>query len=159
MAKSATSDPFVAAAGSLPRMLVALLLAEKITGARRLDIPLRPGVYLFSEEGRPVYVGRTKKLRNRYDQHTGASRAHNQASFAFLMAKAMAAAAGLSVKRTRKQLQADPYFGKHFLAAKSAVAAMDFQFVECSDAVVRALFEIYAALQLGTDEFNKFEEH
>ena len=36
---------------------------------------------------------------------------------------------------------------------------MDVQFIELADPIARTLFEIYAALALGTTEFNRFETH
>lgn len=39
------------------------------------------GVYLFSEEGKHLYVGRSRKIGQRYGQHTRPSAPHNQASF------------------------------------------------------------------------------
>ena len=43
------------------------------------------GIYLFSEHGTPLYVGRTNKLRNRLKYHIRDN--HNQATFAFLVAR------------------------------------------------------------------------
>ncbi|MBC2714035.1 MAG: GIY-YIG nuclease family protein [Desulfobacteraceae bacterium] len=44
-----------------------------------------PGIYLFSEAGRALYVGWTNKLRKRLQYHTRNN--HNQATFAFLLAR------------------------------------------------------------------------
>jgi len=43
------------------------------------------GIYLLSENGRPLYVGRTSNLRNRLQYHMRNN--HNQATFAFLLAR------------------------------------------------------------------------
>jgi hypothetical protein len=122
-------------------------------------VPDAPGIYLFSEGGRPVYVGQSRKLRTRLKQHTGVTRDQNQASFAFNLAKREAARAGLDIERWRKVLQADPAFTPHFDAARAQVAAMDVQFIELPDPITRTLFEVYAALALDTAEFNSFETH
>lgn len=44
-------------------------------------------VYLFSEDGRHLYVGRTRNLRQRLRQHSIPSSQHNQAVFAFRLAR------------------------------------------------------------------------
>ena len=48
------------------------------------DMPAS-GVYLFSENGRHLYVGRTRNLRRRLKDHCRGDR--NTASFAFLLAR------------------------------------------------------------------------
>ena len=45
------------------------------------------GVYLFSEHGRHLYVGRTRNVRSRYGQHTRHGTGHNNAPFAFKLAR------------------------------------------------------------------------
>ena len=45
------------------------------------------GVYLFSEGEQHLYVGRSNSLRKRYQQHTRPSAPHNQAVFAFKIAR------------------------------------------------------------------------
>jgi len=44
-------------------------------------------VYLFSEDGRPLFAGRTRKLRQRFRNHCGNASGHNQAVFAFKLAR------------------------------------------------------------------------
>jgi hypothetical protein len=152
---------FTTSVERMPAMLDDLRKAEKLTLERRLEVPRTPGCYLFSEGGKPIYVGQTRNLRRRYEQHTGAQRTHNEASFAFLVAKSRAvakvAAKVLALRRT--ELQAHPKFAPHFTKAKAQVAKMSFQFIKSADPVERSMFEIYAALHLGTEEFNSFETH
>ena len=45
----------------------------------------KPGIYVFSESGKPLYVGRTDDLRKRLLSHR--HRSHNTATFAFLLAR------------------------------------------------------------------------
>ena len=47
----------------------------------------RSGVYLFSEAGRHLYVGRSNDLRGRYARHCRPGATHRQAAFAFLLAR------------------------------------------------------------------------
>lgn len=118
-----------------------------------------PGIYLFSEKETPVYVGQTRKLRTRLRQHTKLTAKQNQASFAFNIAKNDAEKAGIDVRRFRNLLEEDPEFISHFDDAKTKVAGMEVQFIELDDPIERTLFEVYAALALETEEFNKFETH
>jgi hypothetical protein len=50
------------------------------------DAPSR-AIYLFSENGQNLYVGRTNHLRNRMRQHSIPVAQHNQAVFAFRLAR------------------------------------------------------------------------
>jgi hypothetical protein len=150
---------FDAAVATLPTLLKALQAADKHRVADHPAVPNTPGIYLFSEGPKPIYVGQSRKLRNRLRDHTGATKKHNQASFAFNLAKREAKAAKVDVKRTRTVLEADPDFVPHFDKARADVAGMDVQFIELVDPIERTLFEVYAALALDTVEFNSFETH
>lgn len=129
----------------------------------RLSIPKDrkvSGVYLFSEGDLHFYVGRTTNLRQRLKNHCGVSSAHNQAVFAFKLArhttnKMTASYAG---DGTRKKLLEDPIFAKAFVDSKARVSCMKLRYVEEPDPLRQALLEIYAATLLKT-EFNDFETH
>ncbi|WP_222006947.1 GIY-YIG nuclease family protein [Rhizobium laguerreae] len=45
------------------------------------------GIYMFSEVGESLYVGRTRDVRKRYRQHIRRSSGHNSAPFAFKLAR------------------------------------------------------------------------
>ena len=45
------------------------------------------GIYVFFEDGRPLYVGRSERMKKRVKQHSRRSSGHNSATFAFLLAK------------------------------------------------------------------------
>ena len=47
----------------------------------------KSGVYLFSEKGEHLYVGRSNDFRGRYGLHCRNSAGHNAASFAFKLAR------------------------------------------------------------------------
>jgi hypothetical protein len=118
------------------------------------------GIYLFSEGGQHLYIGRTNGLRKRLQNHCRLSGTHFTATFAFRIArhetgrlKATYTPAG-----SRDQLCEDPVFGPAFDAAKKRVNAMDIRFVEESDSVRQALLELYAATALRTP-FNDFDNH
>jgi hypothetical protein len=150
---------FQRAVDELPVLLDALKAAPRQRVAAHPSVPAVPGIYLFSENKRPVYVGQTRKLQTRLRQHTADRGRENDASFAFNIAKREAALASVNIKRTRAVLQDAEDFVPHFKAARARVAAMDVQFIELTDPVTRTLFEVYASLALDTAEFNSWETH
>lgn len=115
------------------------------------------GVYLFTEPGKPMYVGQAQDLRQRLRQHTIPSSRQNQASFAFLLACDSTEHLDLP-SGTREELEANPIFNKAFVAAKVRVAAMDVRFIELADPLLRTVLEFYAAVCLRTP-YNDFETH
>jgi len=150
---------FAAAVEQMPALLAALQAAPSYRVADHPQIPIAPGIYLFTDRGTPIYVGQTRKLRNRLRQHTGERRRENEASFAFNVAKRDAANDGVNIKLPRAVLEADPAFIPYFARARVSVATMTVQFIELADPIVRTLFEVYVALALSLDEFNSFETH
>lgn len=123
------------------------------------SIPAGPGIYLFSYDDKPIYVGQSRNLRKRLRQQTAITSRENQASFAFNLAKRSAREAGLTLAGSRAAVEADPEFAQHFEQARREVAQMTVQFIELADPIERTLFEIYASLALETEEFNSFETH
>jgi hypothetical protein len=150
---------FYAAVDQLPVLLEALLNAPSHRVENHDLIPKAAGIYLFSSDGTPVYVGQSRNLRSRLGRHTGAKSLENQASLAFNIAKREATAAGVDVEFTRALLQHMEDFVPHFDTARAQVAAMEVQFIEVPDSIVRTLLEVYATLALGTQAFNSFETH
>lgn len=150
---------FAATVSKMPVLLATLEGAPRHRVAEHPSIPNTPGIYLFRDRNRPIYVGQSRMLGKRLKQHTGATRRQNEASFAFNLAKREAAKDGIVLTRTRAALVADPEFAAHFTAARANVADMDVQFIEVPDPIVRTLFEVYASLALDTVEFNSFETH
>jgi len=143
----------------LPDLLDELLGCQPL-GAGGAPIPNAPGVYLFSRGSDALYIGQTRKLRQRMRNHRNPASGHNQASFAFLLAREAASqqAPIIDLARPRAVLMADAAFAGLFEAAKSEVRAMTLRFVEIHDPVLRTLFEVYAAVSLGT-AYNDFETH
>jgi hypothetical protein len=149
---------FQTAVEQLPPLLSALITAPAYRVVDHPSIPAVPGIYLFSDQ-RPVYVGQSRNLRSRLQQHTRKRNRENQASLAFSIAKREAANDGVNIKRGRAVLERDPEFQAHFDNAKARVGNMTVQFVVLADPVERTLFEVYAALALNTAEFNSWETH
>lgn len=145
----------------LDPLLNRLLACEPHSRDRRPAAPHDSGVYLFTQGEDHRYVGRAKNLNRRFGQHVAPKSPHNQAAFAFNLAKRAAEADGLDVNRTRKALAADPQFDDdYFVPAKREVREMEFRFVLLNDDSLSTIFEVFAALLLGTEgDFNLFATH
>lgn len=115
------------------------------------------GVYLFSEGAAHLYVGRSKRVRQRLRYHTGSA---DDAPFAFKLAREATGntRASYSKKGSRKELLADPVFRTAFQAAKDRIRRMDIRFVEEADSYRQALLEIYATICVGAP-YNDFDTH
>lgn len=123
-------------------------------------MPLK-GVYLFSENGLHLYVGRSRNMRRRYGMHTRESSGHYSASFAFRLAKEARGITGVSYKSdayNRQGLSEQFAFQKQFTEEKKRVRLMEFRFVEETDPTRQAILEIYCALALETP-YNNFDTH
>jgi hypothetical protein len=119
----------------------------------------KPGIYLLSEDGEALYVGRTDHLQRRLKGHR--HRAHATATFAFLLARHETGVlqASYRTKGSRADLlESDPGFSEAFDHARERIGKMDVQTVEEEDAVLQALLEIYAACVSGA-KFNDFANH
>lgn len=142
---------------SLPITLRTLLECQAVDRNNLKGTPVR-GVYLFLENNQPIYVGRTNRMRARLQEHGRLSAGHNDASFAFRLAKAAASVNGINTNRKRSELANDPEFAIHFLSEKRRVSEMRIKYVEISDPVDQYLFEVYASEVLQTPH-NDFENH
>jgi len=119
------------------------------------------GVYLFSEHGRHLYVGRTNDVRSRWGRHCLPGAHQGMAAFAFRLAREATGQLKASYRAeegSRKALAVDPVFKPAFEAAKARVRAMDFRYVEEPDPVRQCVLEIYCAVALETP-YNNFDNH
>jgi hypothetical protein len=120
------------------------------------------GIYLFSEAGRHLYVGRTQRqsIRVRMRQHCSASARQNEAVFAFKLARGMTGhlRASYTAKNSRASLVKDEEFGKAFSQAKERVRRMELRYVEETDPLRQTLLEIYVGVVLKTP-YNDFDTH
>ena len=117
-------------------------------------------IYLFSEGEHHLYVGRTRHLRNRLRQHSIPASQHNQAVFAFRLAREMTGKTVPSYATTgsRADLVLSPEFALAFTSAKERVRKMDVRYVEEADPLRQALLEIYVSVVLRTP-YNDFNTH
>ena len=150
----------------LPTLLHQLGNSAFIARNRRGGFPTIPekGIYAFYEAGRPVYVGRSDRMRSRIQEHGRAGSQHNSATFAFLLATIAAQAKGIDCTTpTRNDLQKADDFKPLYDEAKERVRKMEFKVVEIVDPIEQAVFEVYAALHLKTTlehcGYNDFQNH
>jgi len=119
------------------------------------------GIYLFSENDVPLYVGRSNKLRNRYRGHCSPGATHHSATFALILARIETNRLKASYKPgpdSVKGLMAIPSFNDAFQRAKARIRTMDYRFIEETDQNRQALLEIYCAVVLRTPH-NDFGTH
>ena len=124
------------------------------------NMPLQ-GVYLFSEDGRHLYTGRSSRLRRRFGQHCSPGSQHNQAVFAFRLARestGMIVPAYISREGSRVGLSRDTAFIEAFSAAKARIRAMEYRCVAEADQTRQALLELYCAIALCCP-YNDFNTH
>jgi len=111
------------------------------------------GCYVMMDGGRPIYVGISRKVFTRLRQHVLAS-THNSATLAYRVA---ARWTGHSMRR--QEAMENPDFKSEFDRAREWIRAFDVAYIEIDNALVLHVFESYAALELGTGEWNTFETH
>jgi hypothetical protein len=123
------------------------------------EMPVQ-GIYLFSDGVDHLYVGRSNNIRRRIGLHCRPSSQHNQATFAFRMARKQTGRleAAYTTSGSRSEMVKDAEFGPVFTACKARIRQMNLRFVEERDPTRQALLEIYAATVLDTP-FNDFENH
>lgn len=142
----------------LPLLMDRLVSSPLMPWSKLSGVPQK-GIYVFYDDNIPIYVGRTNRMRARLKEHARPSSTHNSAPFAFNLAKKEALKEGLEVRKPRKELSKDVRFNDIFLGAKKRVSEMDIRVIEINDPVLQTLFEVYASLELGTSEFNSFDNH
>jgi predicted GIY-YIG superfamily endonuclease len=146
-------------AEQMPGLLQNLEFQPPRTRGNLAGIPKR-GVYVFYENNKALYVGRSDGLKKRIQQHGRPSATHNSATFAFNLAKEeMAPYRDIRKYPTRKALQQASGFKGAFSEAKNRVAEMKIRVIQIDDPFTQALFEIYAVLTLDTTRYNDFSTH
>ena len=133
---------------------------EKCDAVERHNLAKVPsqGVYLFLDGTIPIYVGRTNRMKARLLEHGRKSSGHNDASFAFKLARTEAGKLNMTLKGSRETLAVDKEFSTLFLEAKNRVSKMQIKYVEITDPVDQCLFEVFLSEALETP-FNDFDNH
>lgn len=147
----------------LPELLTRLLDSPTYglgDGRELPSVEQRYGVYLFSERGRPRYVGRvgltdrSKRAGKAYSSFRTRLRGHvrprhNQGTYAYSRTVKHFHDRKLPLAGTRKTNCEDPEFMAEFRRQCERIRRMDIQVVEITDNRLAAVFEIYAATVLG----------
>ena len=143
----------------MPILLDKLRRKPLLNRTKLHDIP-RSGIYVFYERNKPLYVGRSNRLKERIQEHGRPSSDHYSATLAFRIADA-AMGRGKKIPgnvATRGEKEKAPGFDIAFFKAKKRVAEMKIRVIEIKDQIEQALFEIYAHLDLKT-KYNDFGTH
>ena len=111
------------------------------------------GCYVLLEEERPVYVGISRKVLGRLRQHLR-GKTHFDASLAYAVAQRR-----YPIDGHRSTVMEHPEFQSAFAEAKAYLRGLRVAFVEIDNPLELYLFEAYAAMQLGTYEWNTFRTH
>jgi len=131
----------------------------KYVDLARQSIPMR-GIYLFTEGGKHLSVGRSDNIRRRLGMHCRPSATDNQATFAFRLAKEVCGITRASYKSegSRADLVSKDPFKSIFKAQKERLRLMEIRIIEEADAYRQALLEMYVSVALGTP-YNDFNNH
>ena len=121
------------------------------------DIP-KKGIYVFYENNKPIYVGRSNRMKDRIQEHGRKSSYHNSATFAFILAKEIAHEEGIDIKKNRDVLESDSTFRNIFIKQKERVSRMNVRVIEINDPIIQTIFEVYVSMELNT-EYNDFDTH
>ena len=118
----------------------------------------RQGVYVFFENDRPLYVGRSNNLQQRIRQHGAAGSGRYSVMSATFAFKLLLEEIGEQSDLTRKQIQ--DLYPQEYRRQRDRVRRMEVRVVEITDQVEQTIFEIYAVLELGTvPRYNTFETY
>jgi len=121
------------------------------------DIPNK-GIYVFYENNKPIYVGRSNRMKDRIQEHGRKSSYHNSATFAFILAKEITNEQGIDINKTRNALESDSTFSDIFLEQKERVSRMNVRVIEVDGPIIQTIFEVYVSMELNT-EYNDFDTH
>jgi len=116
------------------------------------------GVYLFSERGKHLYAGRTKrKIKTRLKGHVSTAK---DCPFAWHLAREKTGITKATYKKkgSRNHLLTQPAFKQAYDDAKKRIRKMAVRFVGEPDPLKQALLEIYVAVASGA-KFNDFDTH
>jgi len=121
----------------------------------------KKGIYVLFENSKPIYVGRSNNIKQRLRGHCNQGSDRFSATFAFRLAiKAYEKKYRKSTRGIlRKDLENDRDFKSIFLDAKARVSEMGIKAIDINDQITQTIFEVYAAMKLGTLEFNSFDNH
>jgi hypothetical protein len=120
------------------------------------DAP-KGGVYLFSEDGKHLYTGRTKrKISIRVRNHFSSA---PDCPFAWQIAREVTnTKATYKREGSRKELLKDPRFRNEYEKAKKRIRKMQVRYIHEPDPMRQAILEIYVSVVADT-KYNDFDTH
>jgi hypothetical protein len=144
----------------------ALMMRKPVTSGALPDYEVpkgekAKGIYLFTEGGQHLYVGRSNRLLQRYKNHWMAAKTEKEAAFAFKLARKATGFERATYQKgegSRKGLAVNPIFIDAFTQAKSRIREMEYRWVIEPHPTTQCLLEIYVATVLSTP-FNDFDTH
>ena len=111
------------------------------------------GSYVLIEDSTPVYDGISRSVLARVRQHV-LGRSHSDASLAYLIAQRR-----LPTKGQRSKNMESPEFQVAFAGAQEYLRGLHVAAVRIDNPLELYVFEAYAAMALGTAEWNSFRTH
>jgi hypothetical protein len=111
------------------------------------------GCYVLIENGKPIYVGISRSVLARLRQHF-IGKTHFDASLVYAIAQRR-----LPTRGKRSAVMNTPDFKKVFASAQSYLRSVHVSFVQIENPLELYLFEAFAAIELGTHEWNTFRTH
>lgn len=138
----------------LPAMFAELMDSEELAMVPVTAWKRMGAIYLFTEDGCPVHVGRTRNLYARIRGHLSPS--HFSASFVFKQARrTLDLAATYRAGESRSALFADPNFRAKFDSHSQRLRTMTLRYLRVDCPVDQYLLELYTAMELEllVDEF------
>jgi len=120
------------------------------------------GVYLFTENGKHLYVGRSNDLRGRYGRHCRPGATERQAAFAFQLAREKPPGASFApTSRTNtagRRLPTCRNFMPRSWQQRSEFGTWSTVLLRRPTRISQALLEIYCSVVLQTP-YNDFKTH
>ena len=145
---------FQAITEQMDPLLESLKSCQPFTWDNLRDLPQK-GVYVFYEDDKPVYTGRSNGMRQRIRQHGADSSRHGSATFAFkLLLEKIGEPGNHRSSAPRKELE--ERHSEEYAKQRHRIQNMTVRVVEIEDQQRQAIFEIYAILALGTKRYNSF---
>lgn len=141
---------FNQAVDRMPQLFDQLMSCDLLEMRAKIDWKGLHAIYVFYDsDGKPCHTGRTRNLQGRVRAHTANS--HNSASFAFKRTRqALNLRATYRPEGSRAALMKNAEFKSEFDRQREQIAKMQLRYVEIECPIEQHLFEVYAALRLGT---------
>lgn len=143
-----------------PKLERLLAMHPLANGALHKHMP-QSGIYLFTEAGRHLYVGRSNVRRARYGRHCRPGATERQAAFAFQLARGSHRSHSGILSRGRRKprrIDARSDLRRRIHGRQGAYSGNGIPLRRKADQNCQALLEIYCAVVLQTP-YNGFGTH